>query len=312
MAPGTFTPEAPVLVLKLAKTGQTMTIRLRAPLLVTDPVTPVSVVVKNYAGETLDSGMAAYSASTWTTSDVAGRGTGDPKILPMLSTTSLVPGLYFLVAPSGQFEKIAIQSATATRAQTSGPVSTSFPSGSTIYPATAVYTVPAAVVAAEANLALNVQYYIGDGTMVAYNDDGYVSDTPAMCPLTPEDVYRIWPQLQAMNQPITAGTETQDRLDAVWDNVRSRLLSVGAQPEKFKSVAVLRQVCTYELGFMYAIGGVDPSGNKNPIEFRDLVADVLKAKWNELFTTEQFVDHDETGVKEADDRQRMEGRRIEW
>lgn len=297
-----------MLVLRTLQASQTVTIRLREPLWSTNAV--ISVLVKDFDGNELDAGTATYSSSTWTTATACGRGTGDPKIITVTSSTSLTTGQYFLVSAAGNFEKVTIVSIDGARVELATPLQSAYAIASTIKPATATYTVHADVVAAEVDFVMNVQYFINGGRVISYNLDGYVATTPAGCPVTLDDVYRIWPQLAAMQQTVTYGAEMQERLDAVWDIVRGRLASRSIKAEMFKSVSALRQVTIYEFGVMLALGGVDPSGNKDLVNFRDSINRIATQKWNELWVTEQFVDRESTEVK--NDESIMDGRFIEW
>lgn len=295
-------------VLKTLQTGQTLTIDLREPLWTTEDA--ITVIVTDYEATELDANEATYSANTWTTAAACGRGTGDPKVMTVSDDTDLTVGKYFLVAAAGNWEKVQVVSVNANRVELATPLSSAYAAGATLKPATATYEAAADVVAEEVQFTVNVQYYISGGRSVSYNLDGYVSDAPAGCPVALDDIYRIWPQLKATQQTITYGQEMQEKLDAAWDSVRSRLASKSYKAEQFKAVSALRHVTMYEFAALLAIGGEDPTGNKDPVQFGDRIDRLLQAKWNELFLTEQFVDIDETGV--SSDTQNMDGRKIEW
>ena len=306
-----------MLVLTQAKANQTMTILLRAPLWASDRT--VNVKIDNYSNENLSDESETHSSASWTTSAACGKGTGDPKVISLTSlvygtepaTTTIGVGSYFITSTYGQFERVKVIAVEASRVILAAPVKLTYTTGSTLTPAYMVYTIPTAVVVDESKINCYVRYYVANGKMMSHNVDGYVDSHPVGCPITVDDVYKCWPQLENMGQMINAGMdEMTEKVDLVWDNVRSRLLSVGITPEMFKAVAILKQVCLYEFAALLAVGGIDPSGQNNSINFNELVQSILVKKWNELFITEQFVDKDETGVQSATPD--MSGRRVEW
>lgn len=306
-----------MIVLKKDKSGQTMQIDLRAPL--NSTATPPVVTITNYSGEELvSSGSSTYSGATWTTSAAAGRGVSTPKQLSLVAPgegeTQIKPGDYFLYnTTGGQWEKVTVLYSTTTSATLADNPQLAYVSGSKLITATAVYTFTSAVYETECDFTMNIVYYVGtNATMVAYNLEGTVSENPAMCPLTIDDIYKIWPQLQTMMPINTAGTDIANKLDSAWENVRSTLTSTGMRPEQFKAVSALKQVVIYELAMLLGLAGIDPTGSKNPADFRTMVEKTLRHKWDLLYTTKQFVDIDNSGKKIDGDNQRGQGRLIEW
>ena len=307
-----------MLVLTQSKANQSMTILLRAPLWASDRT--VNVKIDNYSGVNLTDESVTHTLASWTTSAACGKGTSDPKVINLSSITYGTPpdtvttisvGSYFITSAYGQYERVKVVAVESTRVILAAPAKLAYATGSVLTPAYLVYTIPSAAVVDEAKINVYVRYYGANGRLLSYNLDGYVASHPVGCPITVDDVYKCWPQLENMGQTINAGMdEMAEKVELVWDNVRSRLLSVGITPEMMKAVAVLKQVCLYEFGAMLAVGGVDPSGQNNVSQFNELIQSILIKKWNELFVTEQFVDKDETGVKSATPQ--MEGRRVEW
>jgi hypothetical protein len=304
-----------VIVLKTAKTGQTIVIQLRAPLSTGGEPT---VAMTSYSGTELASGTATYDDTEWTTSAASGRGVATPKLISLVAPgegeSAITPGPYFLIAAAGHWEKVRVVSGAATSAQLATPPQLAYPAGSVLMPAEAVYTIPDAAVAAADDFAVNVVYYTGDrNELVAYNEEGTISGTPALCPVTPSDIYKIWPQLASMQSLNTTGLEVQERLDACWENVRSTLMTIGVRPEAFKATAALKQVLIYEFALRLALGGIDPTGAGQAPTFRDMIDRTLKSKWDQLYTTKQYVDQSGLGGKSGpEDTQRMSGRSIEW
>ena len=305
-----------MIVLKKDKSGQTMTIALRAPL--HDTSVPPLVTVTNYSNVELDSSESVYDDSTWTTSASAGRGTATPKVISLTAPgegeTQIPPGEYFLYnSTAGHWEKVTVLYSSTTTATLADNPNLAYASGSKLVKAYAVYTFPSAVISEECDFTVNVVYYVGtDESLVAYNLEGTVTETPAMCPVNVDDIYKIWPQMASMMPVNTHGTDIQNKLDSVWDNVRSTLTSTGMRPEQFKAVSALKQVVIYEFASMLALAGIDPTGAKNPVDFRDMVSKTLKHKWDLLYTTKQFIDLSGTGTKTEGDNQRGQGRLIEW
>jgi len=298
-----------MLVLKMSKSGQTMNINLREPLSTTDSNVYIKIV--NYENVTLSDETEPFSSDSWATSATAGRTTGNPKEVTLTSTTNLVPGQYFILSTTGHYEKINVVSVeSATKVILANGLAHMYVSGSEVIPATVLYTIPAAVVAAECEFVANISYYNFNDKLIAYNDDGVVSENPAGCPLCKEDIFAIWPNLQDMQNTLTFRTDIDNKLESVWNGIRSKLLSVGVKPEAFKSVDILKQVCIYELALTLALGGIDPRGISQPKEFETSIDAILERKWNELYNTKQFVDKDNTGVQT--ETQIMTGRRIDY
>jgi hypothetical protein len=305
-----------MIVLKKDKSGQTMQIDLRAPLYNT--AVPPVVTITNYSGDELvSSGSSVYDTATWTTTVAAGRGASTPKQVSLAALgegeAQITPGDYFLYHTGGQWEKVTVLFSTTTSATLAGNPQLAYPVSSKLIKATAVYTFPTAVIEKECDFTMNIVYYIGTSeSMVAYNMEGTVSTSPAMCPVTVEDIYRIWPQLEIMMPVNTSGQDIANKLDSVWDNIRSTLTSTGMRPEQFKAVSALKQVVIYELAMILGLAGIDPTGGKNPSEFRTMIEKTLRHKWDLLYTTKQFIDVDNSGKKSAGDNQRGQGRLIEW
>lgn len=306
-----------MLVLTKAKSGQTMSILFREPLWSTDRT--VNVKIDNYSGTELSDASSTHTLANWVTSAVCGKGTSDPKIINLSSivygtapnTVNISVGSYFIVSAYGQFERVKVVAVEATRVILAAPAKLQYAVGSVLTPAYMVYTIPDAVVVDECKFNCYVRYYIANGRAISFNVDGYVAEHPVGCPVTVDDMYKAWPQLENMGQTINAGLdEMQEKVDLVWDNVRSRLMSVGITPEMMKAVAVLKQVCIYEFAQMLALGGIDPSGQNNVVNFNEMIQNILVKKWNELFATEQFVDKDNTSIQPTTPT--MEGRRVEW
>ena len=304
-----------MLVLTQAKASQTMTILLRAPLWASDR--DVNVKIDDYSGNTLSDATFAHTLANWTNSVACGKGTSDPKVVTLASiafgdpSQNITVGTYFITSAYGQFERLKVVAVEATRVILAAPVKLKYDAGSVITPASLVYTVPDAAVVKECKINAYVRYYTANGKLASYNVDGYVDLHPVGCPITVDDVYKCWPQLENMGQTINAGMdEMQEKVDVVWDNVRSRLLSVGLTPEMMLAVAVLKQVCLYEFAATLALGGVDPTGNNGSIAFSELIQPVLSRKWIELFSTSQFIDKEETGVQPSVPEAR--GIRVDW
>ena len=304
-----------MIVLKTAKTGQTIVVQLRAPLAAAGAPT---VLMTGYNGTELASGAASYDDSEWTTSAASGRGVPTPKLIALTAPgeggTTITPGPYFLIAAAGHWEKIRVVSGASTSAQLATPPQLAYPTGSKLMKAEAVYTIPDAAVVADVDFTVNVVYYTGDrNELVAYNEEGTISTAPALCPVTPTDIYKIWPQLANMQSLNTTGLEVQERLDAVWENVRSTLMTIGVRPEAFKATAALKQVVIYEFALQLALGGTDPTGQGQAPQFRDMIDRTLRSKWDQLYTTKQYVDQaGGAGKSGPEDTQRMSGRSIEW
>jgi len=304
-----------MLVLKTLKSGQIITIQLRAPLATGGEP---ALVFTNYTGSELDTGTATYDDTEWTTSSAAGRGVATPKLASLVAPgegqAAILPGPHFLIATAGHWEKVTVISASSTQAVLAEPPKLAYPTGSKLMQAEATYEVPEAAVAAEADFSLNVSYFCGEkNELVAYNEEGTITATPALCPVSVSDVYKIWPQLANVQALNTAGTEVQERLDAVWENVRSTILTIGQRPEQFKATSALKQVVIYEFALQLALGGIDPTGQGQASAFRDMIASTLKQKWDQFYTTKQFVDQANNSAKSSsEDTQRMVGRSISW
>ena len=300
-----------MIVLKKSLSGQTM------PIMLTDPLPEsgtISVLVTSYSGDELASGNATYDDTEWTASAACGRGSRDPKSITLTAPgeggSNITPGVYFLVDTNGHYEKVKVVQATSTSATLSAAPHLAYASGAVLVSAMASYEFLVAVYGEEIDFSVNVSYVTAQGRLQAKNEEGYVVTNPAMCPITIEKIYEIWPQLSAMQQVVSGGSEMKEKLDSVFDGVRSRLAGVGLKAEQFKATSALSQVTIYEFALLLGLGGIDPTGTNNPSQFSENITKILDRKWNELFSTQQYVDQQNSN--KHDDTQRMSGRRIIW
>lgn len=299
-----------MLVLKKSKSGQVLQIKLREPLSSTD--SNIYIKIDNFENVNLIDDTLAGSSDVWTTSATAGRTTGNPKEISVTDTTDLLPGQYFITSTTGHYEKINVVSIESlVKVILANGLAHTYNSGSEIIPANETYTIPDAVVTEECQFVANISYYNKNEKLIAYNEDGYVHTNPAGCPVDKEMIFAIWPNLQSMQATLTFNTDIDNKLESVWNGIRSKLLSFGLMPEHFKNVDVLKQICIYELAYTLAMGGIDARGVNQPGEFEKSTQSICERKWNEFFSTKQFIDKDETGSKPTTETA-MIGRRIEY
>ena len=299
-----------MIVLKKSVSDQLFRITFRSPLYAEN--SSIYVKIDDYDGHNLvDDDTLTIADAEYTTSATAGKGTPNPKIIDVSDATGAIPGKYF-ITNGAMWEKITVINVdeTAKKLYTDAALKNSYPTGATITPASVDYTIPDEVVAEEIQFICNWGYFGIGGQYVGQNEEGYVAANPVLCPVTEEDILKIWPQLTSIQSAQTSQNENEDRLETVWNNVRARLAASGYTPEQFKAVAGLKQIIILEFGYILGLSGIDQTAGKNPSDFRDMIKRDLKGKWDDLFTSQAYVEKENDTVKSAGDV--MTGRKLRW
>jgi hypothetical protein len=298
-----------MLVLKKSVSDQIFKIVLRSPLYVEN--TNIYIKIDDYYGNNLVDETISLASDSWTTSVISGKGSTQPKIIDVEDATDATPGKFF-ISNGAMWEKINIVNVdtVAKKLYIDAALKSQYPVGATITPAYVNYTIPDAVVAEEIQIIINFGYFGVTGQYVGQNEEGRVSNNPVLNPVTEEDILKIWPQLTSIQSAQTANNENEDRLETVWANVCARLASSGLKPEQFKAVSGLKQIIILEFGYLLGLSGIDPTGSTSPVEFREMIRKDLRAKWEDLWTSQAYVERGNDSTQATSDK--LTGRKLRW
>ncbi len=291
--------------LKKGMANQIIKISFRTPV---DESEKLNISFIDYDGNVIKDTEYTVSLLSWSLTQPAGAGTQNPKQIILSNYSGLLSDRYFIINEAF-YEKVKVLYTDGTKAVLAYPITTYFGSGSVLKPAFFNAIIPAEVVENEKKITAKIQYLDVFGNIVGYYIDVYVTQNPALNPATLDDIEKVWPQILNMQQPNAGKEEMAEKLDAAWNSVTSRLLSAGIFPEQVHAVTLLKEIVVYEFAKLLALSGSDPTGQKNPFDFSEKVTAILNAKWDEFFTTKQYVDTNKTNKK---DEPMMHGRRVEW
>jgi hypothetical protein len=298
-----------MIVLKKSVSDQLFRITLRTPLYVGNE--NIYIKIDDYDGNNLVDDTLAMGEDTYSTSGTAGKGTANPKIIAVEDATGATTGRYF-ISNGAMWEKIHVVNVdfTLNKIYVDAALKNSYPVGATITPASIDYTIPDLVVAEEIQFVCNWGYFNVNGQYIGQNEEGYVNKNPVLCPVSEEDILKVWPQLTAIQSAQTASNENEDRLETVWANVRSKLAASGHTAEQFKAVSGLKQIIILEFGYLLGLSGIDPTGGANPSDFRDMIRKDLRGKWDDLWTSEAYVERNSDTKKSDSDK--LTGRKMRF
>jgi hypothetical protein len=188
-----------------------------------------------------------------------------------------------------------------------------YPSGSTIYPASKSISVTSAVYSEAQDITLTRYYLTSNGKYVSWNESGYVHANPVGNPLDAQAVLDLWPQLGTRDYADNRGHTWEELMDTAWDGVRSSLLSRGQKVEMFRGASeVLRQVVLYEFGLLLCAQGTNPTELDSVADFMALIKPIYEEKREEMLNTHQWIDVSEDEVDADDGTEQGRGRSVRW